>query len=313
MKPVSELLSMDFPSARLLVSVDRDDYLQAPLAYDPNLSSRELVLTFDNLLAKTQFVPLMKTILQTLEGRFERHVDVEFTADIVPGYPQPDFLIHLLQCRPQASQESMQAVEVPATVLETDTLFTADRLVPNGRVQRIRYAVFVDPKAYNQLPDETTRLQVARVVGQVNQILEKKSFVLLGPGRWGSANLDLGVKVTYADIYNTAMLIEIGLSDDGSAPEVSYGTHFFQDLVESEIYPLALYPDEEETVFDWEFFRSSPNSLAELLPSSAEYAEYVRIIDVSKASGGRLLEVIMNGESGEAIGYLRRYPEEEGW
>jgi hypothetical protein len=313
MKPVSELLSMDFPSARLLVSVDRGDYLQAPLAYDPNLSSRDLVLTCDNLLAKTQFVPLMKTILQTLERRFGRHVDVEFTADIVPGYPQPDFLIHLLQCRPQASQESMQAVEVPATVSETDTLFTADRLVPNGRVQRIRYAVFVDPKAYNQLPDETTRLQVARVVGQVNQILEKKSFVLLGPGRWGSANLDLGVKVTYADIYNTAMLIEIGLSDDGSAPEVSYGTHFFQDLVESEIFPLALYPDEEETVFDWEFFRNSPNSLAELLPGSAEYAEYVRVIDVSKASGGRFLEVIMNGESSEAIGYLRRYPEEEGW
>ena len=39
--------------------------------------------------------------------------------------------------------------------------------------------------------------------------------------------------MTYADIYNTAMLIEIGLSDGGSAPEVSYGTHFFQDLVEA--------------------------------------------------------------------------------
>jgi hypothetical protein len=310
---LADLLSMDSPSARLLVSVDRGDYLQPPLAYDPSLSPNDLVLTFDNLLTKTQFVPLLKNILQSLEARFGRQVDIEFTADIVPGYPQPDFLVHLLQCRPQARQESMQAVEVPAAVAETDTLFTADRLVPHGRVQRIRYIVFVDPESYADLPDETTRLQLARVVGQVNQVLAKKSFILMGPGRWGSANIDLGVKVTYADIYNTAMLIEIGMRHGDSAPEVSYGTHFFQDLVETEIYPLALYPDQGETRFNWRFFRKSANALPTLLPNWAQYAKYVRVIDVPAVAEGRMLEVIMDGESGQALGYLRRYPQEEGW
>jgi hypothetical protein len=305
--PVADLLDMNFPSARLLVSVNRGDYLQAPLSYDPGLSPRDLVLTFEHLLTHTRFVPLMKAILQTLSQAFARHVDVEFTADIVPGYPQPDFLVHLLQCRPQSSQESAYAVEMPVTVSEADTIFTADRLVPHGRVQRIRYVVFVDPHAYNHLSDETTRLQLARIVGRLNQILGKKQFILVGPGRWGSANPDLGVKVTYADIYNTAMLIEIGLSDGDSTPEASYGTHFFQDLVEAEIYPLALYPDQGTTSFNWAFFCDSPSVLADLLPGSARYASYVRVIDVPAVTGGKHLEVIMDGESNQALGYLRFY------
>jgi hypothetical protein len=306
-RPVPDLLSTDFPSARLLVSVDRGDYLQVPPAYDPNLSPRDLVLTFDGLLTKTGFVPLMKAILKTISERFGRHVDVEFTADIVTGYPKPEFHIHLLQCRPQAQRESAAAFQVPPTVAEADTLFTADRLVPRGRVRRIRHIVFVDPKAYDRIPDETTRLQVARVVGKLNQVLEKKSFILMGPGRWGSANLDLGVKVTYADIFNTAMLIEIGLSEDGAAPEVSYGTHFFQDLVEAQIHPLALYPGQDETLFNWRFFRGSHNVLADLLPDCAEYAKYVRVIDVPAVAHGRLLEVIMDDEESKALAYLRYY------
>jgi hypothetical protein len=304
----SELLDMDFPSARLLVSVDRGDYLQPPPAYDPNLSPRDLVLTFDGLLTKTGFVPLMKAILQTISDRFGRHVDVEFTADIVPGYPEPEFRIHLLQCRPQASRQAGAAFQVPPTVAEADTLFTADHLVPSGCVRRIRHVVFVDPEAYDHIPDEMTRLQLARVVGQLNARLERKSFILMGPGRWGSTNLDLGVKVTYADIFNTAMLIEIGLSHGNSAPEASYGTHFFQDLVEAEIHPLALYPDQGDNVFNWGFFRGSPNVLTDLVPDFADYANYVRVIDVPAVAQGRLLEVIMDDEENQALAYLRHYP-----
>ena len=309
-KAVTDLLSMDFPSARLLVSVDRDDYLQPPMAYDPSVSPRELVLTFENLLTRTQFVPLMKAMLSRLEEHFGRHVDVEFTADIIPGYPEPTFLVHILQCRPQASREPGSSVEIPPTVSETDVVFTADRLVPQGTVQRIRHVVFVDPRSYDRISDETTRLQVARVVGHLNRLLDKKTFVLMGPGRWGSTNLDLGVKVTYADIFNTAMLIEIGLSDGGSAPEASYGTHFFQDLVESGIYPLALFPDQGETVFNWRFFLKSPNRLQSLLPDCGAYADYIRVIDVAAVSQGRLLEVIMDGENSQAMAYLRHYPAE---
>jgi hypothetical protein len=272
-----------------------------------------LVLTFDGLLNRTQFVPQMKRILKTLANRFGRHVDVEFTADIVPGFPEPEFRFHLLQCRPQASLKAGVSISVPTTVSESNTLFTADRLVPHGRVERIRHVIFVDPEAYDRIPDELTRLQVARVVGRLNQMFKKKSFILMGPGRWGSTNLDLGVKVTYADIYNTAMLIEIGMSDGDSAPEVSYGTHFFQDLVESGIHPLALYPGQGETVFNWEFFREMPSSLANLLPEFAAYVDVVHVIDVPAVAQGRMVEIIMDGEESRALAYLRDYPAEQGW
>ena len=310
---VTELLDVDFPSARQLVSVDRGDYLQPPPAYDPNLSARDLVLTFDGLLTRTHFVPLMKSILNTLSERFGRHVDIEFTADIVPNHPHPDFVVHLLQCRPQSRQRAGETVAIPTTISRADVLFRADRLVPHGRVQRIRYVVFVDPQVYDRIPDETTRLQLARVIGRLNEELEEKSFVLMGPGRWGSNNIDLGVKVTYADIYKTAMLIEIGLSDGDSAPEVSYGTHFFQDLVESKIYPLALYPGQGEADLNWRFFRKSTNALAKLVPDCAGFADYIRVIDLSAVAHGRLLEVIMDGEKSQALGYLRDYPAADGW
>jgi hypothetical protein len=309
---VTDLLNMEFPSARLLVSVDRGDYLQPPPPYDPGLSPRDLILSFDALLTKTRFVPLMKGILHAVAKHFGRHVDIEFTADIVPGHPQPEFVIHLLQCRPQARREKGEAVQVPTTVAEEDILFTADRLVPSGRVQRIRHIVFVDPEAYDRISDETTRLQIARVVGNLNKLLEDKRFILMGPGRWGSANLELGVKVTYADIYHTAMLVEIGLAHGDSAPEASYGTHFFQDLVEAKIYPLALFPGQSGVVFNWRFFRESPNALRDLLPDMAEYAGYVRVIDVPVVTGGRFLEVIMDDEESKALGYLRAYPKQGG-
>jgi pyruvate,water dikinase len=113
--------------------------------------------------------------------------------------------------------------------------------------------------------------------------------------------------VTYADIYKTARQVEIGMSDGDSAPEASYGTHFFQDLVETKIYPLAVYPDRGDTRFNWAFFHNSMNALADLVPKAVEYQDVVRVIEVPAVARGKLLEVVMDDESNQALGYLRRY------
>jgi hypothetical protein len=112
------------------------------------------------------------------------------------------------------------------------------------------------------------------------------------------------VKVTYADIYNTSVLIEVAYSDDGSVPEVSYGTHFFQDLVEANIYPLPLYPDDPDVVFKGAFFVSAPNALSDILPADERYEPYIKVIDIPAQCDGRSLSVIMNGEQERAIGML---------
>jgi hypothetical protein len=313
--PVSEVLSVDYPAVRFLASVDRGDYLQPMFSQSRDIDPQQMVLTFDYLLKDTTLVPLMKAILKKLERRYGRPVDIEFTVDVGSEYPQPSVMVHLVQCRPQSSHESDwrqassfwdEAWPIP----EEDVIFSANKLVPHGLVPQIRYVVYVDPEKYDQIPDPTTKLQLARVVGHINQRLEGERFILMGPGRWGSSNMDLGLKVTYADIHNTSVLVEIAMADGDSTPELSYGTHFFQSLVEARIYPLPLYPHQDDTVFKTAFFQESPNVLKDLIPSDSEYAEYIRVIDMPAIMDGRYLEVVMDSEKGKALGYLKRYPDQ---
>jgi hypothetical protein len=308
--PISGVLSVDYPSVRFLASVDKEDYLQPMFSQSRDIDPQKMVLTFDYLLKDTTLIPLMKAILKKLERQYGWPVDIEFTVDIGSEYPQPSLIVHLVQCRPLSSHESDWRVQIPSAIPEEDIIFSANKLVPHGLVPQIRYVVYVDPEKYDQIPDPTTKLQLARVVGHINRCLEGQRFILMGPGRWGSSNIDLGLKVTYADIHNTSVLAEIALSRGDGTPELSYGTHFFQNLVEARIYPLPLYPHQDDNVFETAFFQESPNVLEDLLPSDGKYAEYIRVIDVPAVTDGRYLEVVMDSEKGKALGYLKRYDDQ---
>jgi len=304
--PIASVISADDPAVPYLASEDKDDFLQ-PLFADPRLVPPEkLVLTFDRALKKTPLVPLMKTVLKRLETTYKFPVDIEFTADIVTqNSGAPRVVLHLLQCRPHTQYESGPIAEIPGNIPPADKLFFTRGLVQQGVVSQIAYVVYVNPEKYSQMADPTLKHELARIVGRLNKRLEGKTFILMGPGRWGSANIDLGLPVGYADINNTRVLVEIALPRGEGIPDVSYGTHFFQDLVEARIYPLPLFPAERGTIFNRAFLQASPNALAELSPQDAEYAEYVQVIDVPASADGRQLEVVMNEEQGEALAYLK--------
>src|SRR5690606_29336674 len=173
---------------------------------------------------------------------YELPVDVEFAATLHDaGSGQPRLQLHLLQCRPQSSLRGQSARPVPQDLPAADKLFCATRMVPQGEVNSVEYVVYIDPAGYTQLPDPGQRVALARLVGRLNKALEHRKFILVGPGRWGSSNLQLGVPVSYADIYNARALVELSVGPEGMAPDPSYGTHFFQDLVESNIYSLAVH------------------------------------------------------------------------
>ena len=126
----------------------------------------------------------------------------------------------------------------------------------------------------------------------------------MGPGRWGSANLELGVRVSYADIFNTKALIEMSVPQGGSVPDLSYGTHFFQDLIEGGIYPLPLHLHDPRSSFNWSFFRDASNALAALSPQDAELSEHLKVIDLEAVDDGRRLTILMDGSQDETVGYL---------
>jgi len=290
-----------------LASVDEGDFVKPIFSLGTAISPEKMVLTFDNLLKNTDFVKLMKTILKKLDRHYERPVDIEFAVQFIPAYPKPNFKIFLLQCRPLSNQNWVQNVAVPQDVPLADQIFSANGLVPSGLVDSIKYIVYVDPLVYSQVADNSIRMELARVVGRLNKRLEGEKFILMGPGRWGSSNIDLGIKVSYADIYNTSMLIEIAVARNGITPELSYGTHFFQDLVESNIYPLALYPDNPGILFNYKFINQAPNKLTSLLPQASFYADYIKVINIAEMSSDKLLRVVMNAEESKALGYLHTY------
>jgi hypothetical protein len=303
--PVAEVISADYPGIRLLAALDEGDYVQPMFSLGSSLDASTMILTFDGLVQDATFVSTMKVVVETLQRYYAVPVDVEFAADILTERPRPEYSFHLLQCRPLSSYEWADELQLPTDVPEEDKLFSARKLVPHGVVSNIDTIVYVDPEVYSHIAERSIKLEIARVIGRLNKQLEDKRFILMGPGRWGSSNIDLGVKVTYADIYNTCVLVEIAMGKDGESPEVSYGTHFFQDLVESGIYPLPLYPNDEGVIFNQTFLDRASNLLPDLLPADAPYADYVKVIDIPEASGGRFLEIVMNAEQEQALAYLK--------
>lgn len=297
---IQELLRQyghDLPNVGQIVSVCREGGLPAPAGLHTDFERDEPVVTFEGLIRKTPFVQRIQALLKRLQEKIGRPVDVEFASDGANFY--------LLQCRSQSLTGANVPSPIPTDVPEDRIVFSANRFISNGMIPEITHVVYVDPDAYAALASRSELLDVGRAVGLLNHLLPKRQFILMGPGRWGSrGDIKLGVQVTYSDIHNTAVLIEIARRKGNYVPELSFGTHFFQDLVEASIRYLPLYPDDEGVRFNQAFLRESPNILPEILKPFAHLANVVRVIDVPKSAHGRILKILLNADRVEALGYL---------
>jgi len=287
----------DFPGVERVASVVEDGMSRRLRPLMTDFGRARLVADFSGLIDSTPFLGTMAAILDTLKRTMGTDVDIEFACD------GDDF--YLLQCRPQSRGGGEIQATIPQRVPAPDVIFTAERFVSGGLVPDITHVVYVDPQGYAGLETETELRAVGEAVGRINKLLTRRRFILMGPGRWGSrGDIKLGVRVTYSDINNTAMLIEIARKKGNYVPDLSFGTHFFQDLVEARIRYLPLYPDDPGIRFNEAFLRETPSVLADLLPEYAEISEVLRVIDVPAASGGRVLRVFINADQDAALGML---------
>ena len=304
--PVEEVLTSDYPPLRYLAQEEDDGYFQSirsAVIRDP----RNLVLTYDELLQRTPFAERMRTILHSLEMAYHSPVDLEFTLRVeTDATGKPDLTITLLQCRPQSQLSETVVEAVPSPLPEADIIFSTDFMVPQGQIFPVDYIIYVKPSEYFKLPSNNIRTDLAREIGKLNAALAKENFICVGPGRWGSSNSDLGVPIAYGDVYHARALIELAGEGCGLPPEPSLGTHFFQDLLESQIYPLALQLDSAKTIFNEPFFESTPNHLVEWVPESQTFEPCLRLIKVSDYKPGSALKVLMHGESSRAIAFLTK-------
>ncbi len=287
----------EYPGIEKIVSVYEDDHIYSASVFNLDFGKQNLFVTFEGLITRTPFIRQLQTILKTLQEKMNTPVDIEFASD--------GKNLYLLQCRPQASTAGNVSSPIPKDIAADRIIFSANRYISNGKLPDITHIVYVDPEKYSQLVSSEEMLEVGRVVGKLNSLLPKRQFILMGPGRWGSrGDIKLGVPVTYSDFNNTAALIEIARKKGNYVPELSFGTHFFQDLVESSIRYLPLYPDDPGIAFNEAFLLGAQNYLSDILPESAALADTIRVIDVPHAAGGRMLRVLMNADLGEALGFI---------
>lgn len=303
--PVSEVITPQYPPIRFLAQLERDGYFVTPLMRVMQSDIPTIAITFNHMLQRTPFVASVSEILHLLEQHCHNAVDVEFTVQIPdPSASPPTVKISLLQCRPQSRLQEAVDVPKPRDLASEDIAFSSSFLVPQGYLPNIRFVIFVAPEAYFALPTAGARNEIGRTIGRLNSILAEKSFICVGPGRWGTENIDLGVYVGYSDICNAGALVELAGKGIGAAPEPSLGTHFFQDLMEAQIFPVSVPLDHPGTVFNRDFFYHTTNKLQGLLETSESVAGCLRLIEVASHRPGRHLELIMDGERSEAIAFL---------
>lgn len=301
--PVRAVLDKRYPILRYLAQIDEDGYLAS---LRTNLVDMDrLVITFDDLLRRTPFSEMMRTILKTLEFNFNTPVDTEFTAEIIdPHSTRPGIRITLLQCRPQSHLDEEEQIALPASIPARDVILATQRMVPRGKVENISYVLFVPPEGYFSLQSPLERARLERAIGVLNAALKDECFICVGPGRWGTSTPDLGVHIGYGDIYHTRALVELTGEGVGPDLEPSFGTHFFQDLMEARIYPLAVTLGESGSAFNRKFFYATPNRLSEFLPADKTLEKCLRLIRVEDFRPGHRLRLIMDDEQNKAVAFL---------
>jgi hypothetical protein len=284
-----------YAARRSALSRDAGESRPAPVGW---------VLTFERLLTETSFVPDLREMLGILRDAYEYPVDTEFTANFLPD---GRCRINLVQCRPLQVKEGGNIVPPPKRIAR-DALVLESRgpIIGQSSLSRIDRILYVDPDAYSALPVRE-RGSVARLIGRINRLprgRDVRNTLLIGPGRWGTSTPSLGVPVSFAEISTVAVICEVvGVGMD-VVPDVSLGTHFFNDLVEANMLYMAVHPQRRGDALNRKFLLGGRNRLAELLPEDAEWDGVVRVIDLPDPRDGRLLYLNANSFRQRVVCYL---------
>lgn len=244
------------------------------------------VLTFEKLFSETNFIPEMRELLKTIENAYNHPVDLEFSTNFID---EENFRVNVLQCRPfQISREVKQITEGPADVDAEDVIIESrGPIIGQSAFKPIHRVIYVVPEKYGEM-SMSQRHSVARLVGELTNKKEKdQKIMLVGPGRWGTTMPALGVPVSFAEIKYASVLCEIVAMHEGLTPDISLGTHFFNDMVEVNIVYMALFPDKEHHVLNKEFLMNAKNLLPDILPESKNWADSIRVIDTAATNRGR--------------------------
>ena len=258
-----EFVRKEIPAylTRLLLSHDWD----AERIFTDRGENRQIFyVSCDGLVRNRQLMDDMRGILHLLKEAYVYPVDIEYTIDVAPS---GDYVIDLLQCRPLQQTKEGDAVVVPQVPSDRILLETKGVSMGFSRTFPVDLVVYIDPIRYYEMPYRD-KFRVRDLLSAVNWKLrgQGKRMLLLTPGRICTSSAELGVPSAFADISEFDMIAEISETRAGYVPELSYGSHIFQDLVEAEILYTAVF--ETQTTLHF-----SPSLLQPFAASLSAYAK----------------------------------------
>ena len=231
------------------------------------------------LVRNCRMMEQMRQMMHLIQQEYGEPVDIEFTINVSENR---EYMINLLQCRPLQVLQDTGGITVPEDVPEENILLeTRGASMGLSRKIRLDMIVYVDPVKYYHLtyPKKT---EIAVLIGKINWKYREqgKHMLLMVPGRIGTSSPELGVPTAFSDISGFDAICEMAESRAGYNPELSYGSHIFQDLVEAQILYMAMFPGSRTLHFRPELLNRVPNIIPEI-PEGEEYRDTVCLADVS--------------------------------
>ncbi|MFZ5799738.1 MAG: PEP/pyruvate-binding domain-containing protein [Thermodesulfobacteriota bacterium] len=247
------------------------------------------MLTFRKVLAETELIADMRAMLAALARAYEYPVDIEFAVNF---FDKGKYRINLLQCRPFQVQMPLAAERLPDNIRKQDILLqTAGPIIGEAAAMRIDRIIYVRPDRYNDLTT-AERYALAGLLGEIaNAAPAGSTTMLIGPGRWGSKMPELGVPVTFNDIRNVAVLCELSAMHAKLTPDLSLGTHFFNDLVEMGIVYLGVHNNREKEgyLFNDKLLLRLPNALPASRRKKNKVAGAIHLAELQNEKQGLFL------------------------
>jgi hypothetical protein len=238
-------------------------------------------ISCQGIVRKDKMMSQMKEILSVIQNEYQHPVDIEFTMNFSED---GDYVINILQCRPLQVFKDTESMEIPKDIDAKNILFECKKSAMGlSRKEKLDIIVFVDPVNYYKMPYQD-KYKIAKAIGNINWEMRGKGkhMLLMVPGRVGTTSPELGVPTTFSDISEFDTICEIADSKVGYNPELSYGSHFFQDLVEAGILYNAIFENEKTVNFNPDLLRAYKNLFEQSDSEYCEYRDIICVVDVSQ-------------------------------
>jgi len=212
------------------------------------------VVTFARILKRNVFplCGILNELFEACRRDLGFAVEIEFAVDL-DGDPSRNPEFYFLQMRPLVA--SRERCDIASESVAADKLLCrSERVLGNGRIDGLRDIVYVDSAKF----DRGRSAEVASAVAEINDRLtrERRPYLLLGPGRWGSFDAWIGIPVVWHQISWARVIVEVPAKDLPIEP--SQGTHFFHNMTSAGIGYFSLRHSNENEFVRWELLNALP-------------------------------------------------------